>query len=123
MNDNDDLLKEDLVKFAVKHYYSPLGKIDPEEFYDDLKRFKYIKRLVNRYLETDALSERLILNHLIIIFNAFGNYGAIRILGLKLNTEQWEIVKPFLEFLKYIRKNQLDDIESDPKIVDKLKRI
>lgn len=123
MNDNDDLLEEDLVKFAVKHYYSPLGKIDPEEFYDDLKRFKYIKRLVNRYLETDALSERLILNHLIIIFNAFGNYGAIRILGLKLNTEQWEIVKPFLEFLKYIRKNQLDDIESDPKIVDKLKRI
>lgn len=123
MNDNDDLLEDDLVKFAVKHYYSPLGKIDPEEFYDDLKRFKYIKRLVNRYLETDALSERLILNHLIIIFNAFGNYGAIRILGLKLNTEQWEIVKPFLEFLKYIRKNQLDDIESDPKIVDKLKRI
>lgn len=123
MNDNDDLLEEDLVKFAVKHYYSPLGKIDPEEFYDDLKRFKYIKRLVNRYLETDALSERLILNHLIIIFNAFGNYGAIRILGLKLNTEQWKIVKPFLEFLKYIRKNQLDDIESDPKIVDKLKRI
>lgn len=123
MNDNDDLLEEDLVKFAVKHYYSPLGKIDPEEFYDDLKRFKYIKRLVNRYLETDTLSERLILNHLIIIFNAFGNYGAIRILGLKLDAEQWKIVKPFLEFLNYLRKNQLSDIESDPKIVDKLKRI
>jgi len=123
MNDYDDLLEEDLVKFAVKHYYSPLGKIDPEEFYDDLKRFKYIKRLVNRYLETDALSERLILNHLIIIFNAFGNYGAIRILGLKLNAEQWKIVKPFLEFLNYLRKNQLADIKSDPNIVDKLKRI
>lgn len=123
MNDYDDLLEEDLVKFAVKHYYSPLGKIDPEEFYDDLKRFKYIKRLVNRYLETDALSERLILNHLIIIFNAFGNYGAIRILGLKLDAEQWKIVKPFLEFLNYLRKNQLSDIKSDPNIVDKLKRI
>ena len=123
MNDNDDLLEEQLVRFAIKHYYSPLGKIDPEEFYDDLKRFKYVKRLVNRYLETDTLSERLILNHLIIIFNAFGNYGAIRILGLKLNKEQWEIVKPFLEFLNYLRKNQLTDIASNPDVSDKLKRI
>lgn len=119
----DYSLDEDFVKFAIKHYYSPLGKIDPEEFYNDLKRFKYIKRLLNRYLETGILSERLILNHMIIIFNVFGNYGALRILGLKLNNEQWSVVKPFLHFLKYIRDNQLNDIQSDEVVVEKLKRI
>lgn len=122
-HNDDDLLEEDLVIFAAKHYYSPLGKIDPEEFYADLKRFKYIKRLVNRHLETGALAERLILNHLIVIFNVFGNYGAIRILGLKLTDEQWPVVKPFLQFLKYVRDNQLADIKSDQAVVDKLKRI
>lgn len=120
---NDDLLEEDLVKFAAKHYYSPKGKIDPEEFYDDLKRFKYIKRLVNRYLETNKLSERLILNHIIVIFNVFGNYGALRILGLKLENKHWKVVKPFLKYLNYINDNQLKDIESIPDVVEKLKRI
>lgn len=123
MNHDDELLEEDLVIFAAKHYYSPLGKIDPDEFYADLKRFKYVKRLVNRYLENGALTDRLILNHLIVIFNVFGNYGAIRILGLKLTKEQWTVVKPFLQFLKYIRDNQLTDVESDQKVADKLKRI
>ena len=120
---NDDLLEEDLVKFAAKHYYSTKGKIDPEEFYDDLKRFKYIKRLINKYLENGHLSERLILNHKIVIFNVFGPYGAIRILGLKLETKHWEVIKPFLKYLNYLRPNQLHDIESIQDVVDKLKRI
>jgi len=120
---NDELLEEDLVKFAVKHYYSPLGRIDPDEFYDDLKRFKYVKRLVNRYLETGDISERLILNHLIIIFNVFGNYGSIRILGLKLTKDQWSVTKPFLQFLNYVRESQLSDIESDKTVEEKLKRL
>jgi hypothetical protein len=122
MNHND-LLEEDLVKFAAKHYYSPKGKIDPEEFYNDLKRFKYVKRLVNRYLETGNLPERLILNHTIVIFNVFGSYGALRILGLKLEKKHWEVIKPFLEYLNYVRPNQLNDIESVSDVVDRLKRI
>lgn len=120
---DDDLLEEDLVKFAAKHYYSPKGKIDPEEFYDDLKRFKYIKRLLNRYIETGNLSERLILNHTIVIFNVFGNYAAIRLLGLKFSNEHWVVMKPFLQYLNYIRTNQLADITSDPIVIEKLKRI
>jgi len=120
---HDDLLEEDLVKFAAKHYYSPKGKIDPEEFYNDLKRFKYIKRLVNRYLETGKLSDRLILNHTIVIFNVFGNFGALRILGLKLDKKHWEVVKPFLEYLNYVRPDQLRDIDPILDVIEKLKRI
>lgn len=122
-HDDDDLLEEDLVKFAAKHYYSPKGKIDPEEFYDDLKRFKYIKRLVNRYLETGNLSERLILNHTIVIFNVFGNYAAIRILGLKLENKHWAVIKPFLQYLNYVRPYDLANIQADMEVVEKLKRI
>ena len=123
MNHNDNLLEEDLVKFAAKHYYSPKGKIDPEEFYDDLKRFKYIKRLVNRYLETGNLSERLILNHTIVIFNVFGNYGALKLLGLRLEDKHWEVIKPFLQYLNYVRPYDLANIQADMEVVEKLKRI
>jgi len=120
---NDDLLEEDLVKFAAKHYYSPLERIDPDEFYADLKRFKYIKRLLTRYIETGEMSERLILNHIIIIFNAFGNYGSIRLLGLKLTNNQWSVIKPFLKYLNYVRESQLSDIKSDIAVEEKLKRL
>lgn len=120
---NDDLLEEDLVIFAAKHYYSPKGRIDPEEFYDDLKRFKYIKRLVNRYLETGTLSERLLLNHIIVIFNVFGNYASIKMLTVRLEKEHWPVVKPFLEYLKYITSDQLKDVDCDEKVVERLKGI
>lgn len=123
MKDNDDLLEEDLVKFAAKHYYSPKGKIDPEEFYNDLKRFKYIKRLVNRYLETGNLSERLILNHSIVIFNVFGNYGALKLLGLRLEDKHWEVIKPFLQYLNYVRPYDLANIQANMEVIEKLKRI
>jgi hypothetical protein len=123
MKDNDDLLEEDLVKFAAKHYYSPKGKIDPEEFYNDLKRFKYIKRLVNRYLETGNLSERLILNHSIVIFNVFGNYGALKLLGLRLEDKHWEVMKPFLQYLNYVRPYDLANIQANMEVIEKLKRI
>ena len=123
MNDYDDLLEEDLVKFAAKHYYSPKGKIDPEEFYDDLKRFKYVKRLVNKYLESGVLADRLILNHLIVIFNVFGNYAGIRILGLRLKDKHWEVLKPFLSFLNHLKPEQMKEIESDPIVIETLKRL
>jgi len=120
---DNDLLEEDLVKFAAKHYYSPKGRIDPEEFYDDLKRFRYIKRLVNRYLETGNLSERLILNLLIVIFNVLGNYAALRIMGMKLEDEHWKVIKPFLKYLSYIRSDQLKNVKPDPEVTKRLKRI
>ena len=120
---NDDLLDEDLVKFAAKHYYSPKGYIDPDEFEDDLKRFKYIKRLVNRYLDTGKLTDRLLLNHIIVIFNAFGTYASLRILAIKLDDRHWPVIKPFLSYLQYIRPEQMEDIKSDAYVVKKLEEI
>ena len=119
---DEDLLEENLVRFAIKQYYTPLG-IDFDEFYTDLKRFQYVKRLLNRYCDYGKLGERLVLNHLIVIFNVFGYYGGLKILGLKLDERHWPVIKPFLVFLKAIRKNQYTDIESNPEVEKKLRKI
>ena len=62
LNDSNILL------YAAKHYYNPTFS-DIEEFNEDLKRFKYIKRLINRYLDQDNLGDRLLMNHIIVVFN------------------------------------------------------
>lgn len=119
---NIDLTEENLFLFAAKHYYNPQFS-DIEEFYEDLKRFKYIKRLVNRYLDNGDLTERLILNHLIVVFNSFGIEAALEILELKLDEKHWPVVKPFLIFLKYIRNDQYTGIRMNEEVVEALRKI
>ena len=117
--------EETLFIFAAKHYYNPLGS-DHEEFTEDIKRFKYIKKLANRCLRNDEISERmvrLILNHLIITFNVFGPEAGIEILKLKLNDNHWPIVKPFLIYLQYLKSNDLTAIKMDSNIVALLRNI
>lgn len=118
----DELTEENLFLYAAKHYYKPQFS-DVEEFYEDLKRFKYIKRLVNRYLDHDELGERLILNHLIVIFNSFGIEASLNMLELKLDGKHWPIIKPFLIFLKYIRNDQYTGIVMDTEVVERLRKI
>lgn len=117
-----ELTEENLFIYAAKHYYNPKF-IDAEEFYEDLKRFKYIKRLLNRYEETGKISERLILNHLITVFNVFGIQPALKILELKLDKQHWSMIKPFLIFLRYIRNDQYTNIPMDHYVIDVLRKI
>ena len=118
----DELTEENLFLYAAKHYYNPKFS-DIEEFYEDLKRFKYIKRLVNRYLDHDELGERLILNHLIVIFNSFGIEASLNMLELKLDDRHWPVIKPFLIFLKYIESNQYIGIDMDQEVIERLRKI
>ena len=117
-----ELTEKNLFLYAAKHYKNPKFA-DIDEFYEDLKRFKYIKRLLNRYLETDDLAERLLLNHLIVVFNMFGIEAALEILELKLEDRHWPVVKPFLIFLNYIKNDQYTGIAMDPNVVDVLRKI
>jgi len=118
----EKLTEQTLLLYAAKHYYNPRFS-DIEEFNEDLKRFKYIKRLVNRYLENGVLSERLILNHLIILFNVFGTEPSLNMLEIKLDDRQWTVVKPFLIFLKYITNDQLTGIKMDERVIEALRKI
>lgn len=118
--------------YAAKHYDNP-HCYDTLEFYDDLNRFKYIKRLFNRYEETGELKERLIMNHLVVIYNIFGAEAATRLLFLKLRGH-YHFLKPFLVLMGYMPdvvqsigidgKNIINsDIPMDEKIVDILRKI
>lgn len=118
----DELTEENLFLYAAKAYYKPQFS-DIDEFYEDLKRFKYIKRLVNRYLDQGELTERLIINHLIVVFNSFGIEPAINILKLKLDERHWPVVKPFLIYLKYITDDQITGFKMDATVVDRLRKI
>lgn len=118
----NELTEENLFLYAAKHYYNPKFS-DIDEFYEDLKRFKYIKRLVNRYLDQNELAERLILNHLIVVFNSFGIEASCQILELKLDEKHWPVIKPFLIYLKYITNEQYTGIAQDQNVVDALRKI
>lgn len=116
------------VLFAAKHYDNPQCH-DTTEFYDDLKRFKYLKRLFVKYHETSELRERLILNHLIILYNVFGE-ATTRMLFLKLEGH-YPYLKPFIVMLGHMPdkiqvENRLyysSDISMDSHIVEVLRKI
>lgn len=118
--------------YAAKHYDNP-NCYDTLEFYEDLNRFKYIKRLLNKYQETGELKERLIFNHLTVIYNVFGIEAGTRMVFLKLK-EYLPLIKPFLTTMGTCPdvvysigingKNIITiDIPSDEKITDVLRNI
>jgi hypothetical protein len=85
--------------YASKYYDNPHCS-DISEFEEDLKRFQYLRKLFGRYRQDADLKERLILNHLIIIYNMFGP-EATHMLFMKLE-EYHDLLKPFVEYLNFM---------------------
>lgn len=98
----DDLNNDNFIVYAAKSYDSP--NIIFSELEEDLKRIKYVKRLVKKYKLTGVLKERLILNHIIVLSNVFGPEATVRMLFLKFDKEDYHILKTFLLFLNYMPK-------------------
>lgn len=119
-----ETLSEDVfVLFAARHYYNP-SCIDADEFHEDLKRFKYVKRLLNRYISNGSLNERLILNHLIVIFNVFTIPAGLKMLEHRITDERhWEVLKPFLIYLQIIANDKYTNVSMDKTIVEALRKI
>lgn len=117
-----EVTKANFLVYAAQHYTNPKC-IDEEEFFEDLKRFKYLKRLFNKYAQTGELAERLVLNHLIVIFNVFGIEAGIEMLGVKIEYSHWGSLKPFLVFLKAIQNTEITDIPMDIIVVEKLRNL
>ena len=127
----DDLNDDNFLMFAMREYIN-VQCIDIEEFYDDLKKIKYIKRLFNIYLNAGQLKERLILNHLIIFYNVFPVQAGTRILFYKIEKDFWPMLKTFLIFLDRmpdtidsIRGEVIlaSDIQLDDGIISRLRSI
>ena len=128
----DKVDETNFLLYAAKHYDNP-HCYDTVEFYEDLNRFKYIKRLLNKYQESGDIKERLIINHLTVIYNVFGAVAGTRLLFLKLR-EHLPMIKPFLllmgtcpdvvEAVGIEGKNiHTSDIDMDPVIVEVLRNI
>ena len=118
----ENITSDNFVMYAIKHYDNPQCEGE-KEFHDDMKRFKYIKRLFKKYTLGGQLKERLLLNHIIILRNLFGTEACVTLLLYKTQKEYLSVLKSFLIFLNMIREDELTDIESDSYVLEALRKI
>ena len=105
----ENITSDNVIMFAIKHYDNPQCEGE-KEFYDDMKRFKYIKRLLRKHKDTNVLKERLLLNHIIVLNNLFGAEACVTLLLFKIQREYWETLKSFLLFLNILRDDELSNV-------------
>lgn len=121
LNDSNFML------YAMKHYDNPQCQT-VEEFDQDLKKFLYLKKLLSRYSRDNELKERLILNHIIIIYNLF-NEAATNMLFFKIDEEYWPMLITFLTYLERMPETVpnysivASEIPLDQNIIDRLRKI
>ena len=120
----NELNENNYILFAIKYYENPQS-VTMEDFESDLKRIRYIKRLLKRYKNTGELKTHLVLNHLIILFNVF-NDAAVPLLFYNLESELWPSIKSFLIFLNRLPeypRTQIHDIVEDSECLSQLQQI
>lgn len=120
----DELNRSNYLIFAIKFYDNPQS-VTREDFESDLKRIRYVKRLLKKYKNEGVLRTNLILNHLIVLFNVF-NEATIPLLFYNLDEELWPSLKSFLLFLNRIPeypKTGIDSIEADIYCLEQLQLV
>tara|TARA_B100001939_G_C16478342_1_gene420257 strand:+ start:138 stop:509 length:372 start_codon:yes stop_codon:yes gene_type:complete len=119
-----ELTEDNYVLFAIKYYDNP-SAVTKEDFLDDLRRFKYIKRLINKYLKNGEVKLHLLLNHIIIVYNVF-NEAATPLLFYKMDKEYWSIIKSIMIFLERYPQVETDTLKRIPineQIIKELKSL
>jgi len=119
-----ELNESNYMLFAIKFYDNPQS-VTREDFESDLKRIRYVKRLLKRYKNNGELKVHLILNHLIILFNVF-NEATVPLLFYNLDEELWPAIKSFLIFLNRVSeypKTKVNEIEADEYCLQQLKEL
>lgn len=120
----NELNEDNYLLFAIKFYDNPHA-VTREDFEEDLKKIKYVKRLLRRYINTNTLKTHLILNHLTVLFNVFGD-AAVPLLFYNLEKDLWSSIKSFLVFLHKLPefpRSVIDDIVIDQYCLDQLENI
>lgn len=114
---NDD----NFILYAMHHYDNPQCH-SVQEFEEDLKRFLYLKKLFSRYKTNNELRERLILNHIIVLYNIFGD-SATEMLFHKIEKDHWPALTTFLVYINRIPEEQLGSISIDDNIASALRKL
>jgi len=120
----DELNESNYLLFAIKFYNNPQA-VTRDDFETDLKRIRYIKRLLKRYKNTGELKVHLLLNHLIILFNVFDD-ATVPLLFYHLEEDLWSSIKSFLVFLNRIPeypRTKINEIKPDQNCLDQLQKI
>jgi hypothetical protein len=115
----DELNEENYIIFAIKHYENPQA-ITQEDFFEDMKRFKWIKRLLNKYKNTGDLNTHLIINHFMSLYNVFGE-STTPLLFYKINKELWGVLKTFVLYLGRLPEYPKTTIHDIPVDIECLK--
>ena len=116
-----EITKDNWLLFAQHHYDNPTLQKE-QEFYDDIKRFKYLKRLFRKYKATENIKIRLVLNHVIVLANVFGVEAACVLLLYKVEKIYWSYLKSVLVYLDYLYPHELNDVKTDMNIDEILKK-
>ena len=117
----DELNTDNCILFAIKHYQNP-HCVTREDFEEDMKRFKYLKRLFKRYLNGSKLRTHLVINHIVILYNVFGE-AATPLLFYKLEREYWSVIKTILLFLNKYPVGWMPDLGIDEEIAGELETL
>ena len=117
-----EITKDNWLLFAQHNYENPTLEKEVE-FYDDVKRFKYLKRLFRKYEITKNIKLRLVVNHVIVLQNVFGVEAAVTLMLYKIDRKYWPILKAVLNYLQYLYPHELMDVKEDKKIMERLKEI
>ena len=118
----EKITPNNVLMYAIKNYDNPHCEGE-KEFEDDLKRFKYIKRLLRKYYDTKVLKERLLLNHIIVLNNVFGPDACATLLLYKIQPEYWPTLKSFLLYLNIIREDELKETDKDEFVLEVLRKL
>lgn len=119
----DKLTQKNFSAYAMKHYDDPQCE-DMEDFNEDLRRFRYLKRLLHRYHDLGELRERLMLNHLICLFNVFGFEPTMRMLRFKIKEDaHWISLKTLMLYLGYIDDKWMTSVPIDDTLVERLREL
>ena len=117
----DEINESNYIFFAIKHYENP-SSMTREDFDEDMKRFKYLKRLLKRYVRGGSLRTHLIINHLIILYNVFGE-AATPLLFFKMEREYWSLLKTILLYLNKYPIGMMPSLEVDLDLEKELEKL
>jgi len=117
-----EITKDNWLLFAQQHYDNPTLETE-KELYEDLKRFKYLKRLFRKYKITKKIKVRLVVNHIIVLQNVFGVEAACILLLYKIDRVYWGALKSILNYLGYLYPHELNDVKEDNNITEMLREL
>jgi len=118
----DTITKQNWLLYAMHNYDNPTLEVQ-QEFDDDVKRFKYLKRLFRKYETSGDLKIRLVLNHIILLHNVFGADACMTLLLFKIDKVYWPILKTICGYLGYLYPHELAEEKEDQNIKKMLEEL